>query len=67
MTLFTHQAAVALMDSRLDTSRFEGRALVVGGGIAGLATAAQLAQEGLKARLSGWKPWFIQGLRGDFC
>ncbi|CAJ1351793.1 unnamed protein product [Effrenium voratum] len=51
VTLFAHQAAVALMDSRLDTSRFEGRALVVGGGIAGLATAAQLAQEGLKVTL----------------
>ena len=28
----------------------QGRALVVGGGVAGLATAAQLAKEGMKVR-----------------
>lgn len=29
----------------------QGRALVVGGGVAGLATAAQLAREGMKVTL----------------
>jgi len=37
--------------SALEPDSAQGRALVVGGGVAGLATAAQLAKEGMKVQL----------------
>lgn len=37
----------------------QGRALVVGGGVAGLATAAQLAREGMEVGGCAAKKWGI--------